>query len=108
VTQNSCFAKYKEVTEKRFIRLSQANVTVRLKDGRTIRDRADGARGYPGRLTDDELHTKFLACAGRSLPHDAALRVLDALRTVESMPAIAALTQLCSIDRNADVSVIEN
>jgi 2-methylcitrate dehydratase PrpD len=76
--------------------LSQANVTVRLKDGRTVSERADGARGYPGRLTEDELNTKFLACAERSLTPDAAVQALDALRTIETMPNIAELTQLCS------------
>src|SRR5438093_7272615 len=78
--------------------LSQANVTVRLKDGRTVSERADGARGYPGRLTDDELNTKFLACAQRSLTQEAALQVLDLLRTIETTPNIAELTQLCSMD----------
>ena len=76
--------------------LSQANVTVRLKDGRTVSERADGARGYPGRLTDDELHTKFIACAQRSLKLGAATKVLDVLRTIETMPNIAELTHACS------------
>ena len=77
--------------------LSQANVSVRLKDGRTLTDRADGARGYPGRLSDDELHTKFLACAQRSLSKDASIKALEALRDVETMPNIVELTQLCSL-----------
>jgi hypothetical protein len=47
-------------------------------------------------LTEDELNTKFLACAERSLTPDAAVQVLDALRTIETMPNIAELTQLCS------------
>jgi 2-methylcitrate dehydratase PrpD len=76
--------------------LSQANVTVQLKDGRTFADRADGARGYPGRLTDDELHTKFLACAQRSLTYAGAVKVLDALRTIETAPNVAELTRLCA------------
>ncbi len=81
--------------------LSQANVTVRLKDGRTVAKRADGARGYPGRLTDDELHTKFLACAQRSLERADAIQVLDALRTIETTPNIVQLTQLCSTNPNS-------
>jgi 2-methylcitrate dehydratase PrpD len=76
--------------------LSQANVTVRLKDGRTIADRADGARGYPGRLSEDELHTKFVACAQRSLPYSVAIEVRDLLRGIETMSNIGELTQLCS------------
>jgi 2-methylcitrate dehydratase PrpD len=74
--------------------LSQANVTVRLKDGRTMAERADGARGYPGRLTDGELNTKFMACAQRSLKPAAATRVLDALRAIDTMRNIAELTGL--------------
>ena len=75
--------------------LSQANVTVRLKDGRTVAERADGARGYPGRLTEDELNTKFVACAERSLTYAAAARVLDVLRAIEATPNIVELTRLC-------------
>ncbi len=78
--------------------LSQANVTVRLNDGRTVSERADGARGYPGRLTESELHIKFLACAQRSLKPGAATRVLDVLRTIETMPNIVELTHACSLD----------
>lgn len=80
--------------------LSQANVTVQLKDGRTVADRADGARGYPGRLTDDELHTKFFACAQRSLTRAAALKVLEALRGIEAMAKIEELTELCSVNED--------
>jgi 2-methylcitrate dehydratase PrpD len=76
--------------------LSQANVTVHLKDGRMVSERADGARGYPGRLTEDELNTKFLACAQRSLTTAAAVQVLDALHTIATMPHIEEITRLCS------------
>jgi 2-methylcitrate dehydratase PrpD len=74
--------------------LSQASVTVHFKDGRTIQGRADGARGYPGRLTEDELETKFVSCAQRSLTHDAAVRVLEQLRRIETMSNVAELMQL--------------
>ena len=78
--------------------LSQANVWFRLKDGRTVSERADGARGYPGRLTEDELNTKFLACAQRSLTHAAATQILEVLHAIDSTPRIADLTQLCLTD----------
>jgi 2-methylcitrate dehydratase PrpD len=77
--------------------LSQAKVSVRTHDGRILSDRADGARGYPGRLTDDELNTKFLACAQRSLTRGAAVQLLDALRAIETMSQITELTRLCSL-----------
>ena len=47
--------------------LSQARVTVRLRDGREWSEHADGARGYPGKLTDEELSAKFEDCAARAL-----------------------------------------
>jgi hypothetical protein len=74
--------------------LSQASVSVKLKDGRTVVERADGARGYPGRLSDEELGTKFLACARRSLSESAAARALTAVRGIESIPDVNALTEL--------------
>ena len=52
--------------------LSQARVTVRLRDGREWSEHSDGARGYPGRLTDEELSAKFEDCAARALGPSAA------------------------------------
>jgi 2-methylcitrate dehydratase PrpD len=52
--------------------LSQARVTVRLRDGREWSGHADGARGYPGRLSDEELSAKFGDCAARTLGPSAA------------------------------------
>ena len=59
--------------------LSQALVTVRLRDGREWSQHADGARGYPGRLTDEELSAKFEDCAGRTLGYAGAKSAWDAL-----------------------------
>jgi hypothetical protein len=59
--------------------LSQARVTVRLRDGREWSQHADGARGYPGRLTDEELSAKFENCAGRTLGYSGAKSAWDAL-----------------------------
>jgi 2-methylcitrate dehydratase PrpD len=75
--------------------LSQARVVVRLRDGRTLEHRADGARGYPGRLTDDELATKFMSCAKRSLSPAAAERALAALRSIDRATNVNDLTALC-------------
>jgi len=79
--------------------LSQANVTVRLTDGRTVTDRARGARGYPGRISEDELATKFMACAQRCISQTAAARAFTAFRAIESSPDVAELTNLCSADQ---------
>jgi 2-methylcitrate dehydratase PrpD len=76
--------------------LSQAQVTVRLRDGRSLIGRADGARGYPGRLSDDELTTKFLDCAQRSLSRAAADQALAAVRAIGSSADVRTLTALCA------------
>jgi 2-methylcitrate dehydratase PrpD len=63
--------------------LSQARVTVRLRDGRVLTQAADGARGYPGRITEAELAQKFAACAGRVMPGDRAVGAWTAVRAIE-------------------------
>ena len=59
--------------------LSQARVTVRLRDGREWSQQADGARGYPGRLTDEELSAKFEDCAARTLGQAGARNAWNAV-----------------------------
>ena len=55
--------------------LTQARVTVRLRDGRVLTASANGARGYPERpASDDELAAKFLSCAARVLPDATGAR----------------------------------
>ncbi|HET9942199.1 MAG TPA: MmgE/PrpD family protein [Terriglobia bacterium] len=71
--------------------LSQARVTVKLTDGRVLAERADGARGYPGRVSDTELGKKFLACARRSMGEGNAARALEVVRNVESLRDVKVL-----------------
>lgn len=59
--------------------LSQARVTVRLRDGREWSQHADGARGYPGRLTEEELSAKFEDCAARALGPAGARQARQAI-----------------------------
>ena len=73
--------------------LSQANVTLRLKNGQTLVERVDGARGYPGRVSQEELGAKFMACAQRVLSAEGAARALEAVREVESLRRISQLTE---------------
>jgi 2-methylcitrate dehydratase PrpD len=73
--------------------LTQARVTVRLRDGRVITHAANGARGYPAQpASEDELATKFLACARRTLSEPAADRALSMLRGIESVTNLRELT----------------
>jgi 2-methylcitrate dehydratase PrpD len=74
--------------------LSQAHVTVRLRDGRVLTQAADGARGYPGRLTDEELATKFAGCATRTLSEAAANSAWAALSDLDK---IGDVRDLCAL-----------
>jgi 2-methylcitrate dehydratase PrpD len=73
--------------------LTQARVTIHLRDGRTLSKHADGARGYPTRpARREELDAKFLSCARRVLPDDAAARALDQLHSLDRLSDIRVLT----------------
>jgi 2-methylcitrate dehydratase PrpD len=74
--------------------MSQARVTVRLRDGKVFAKSGDGARGYPGRLTDEELRTKFKACTRRIMPEEAGNRAWMALKQIESIPDVQQLMEL--------------
>jgi 2-methylcitrate dehydratase PrpD len=74
--------------------LSRARVTVRLRDGRVLTQSADGARGYPGRLTTGELETKFSGCATRSLSRSQAGAAWAALQDIERFADVRELTVL--------------
>jgi len=71
--------------------LSQATVTIQRRDGTTLTQHADGARGYPGRLSEIELATKFLGCAQRSLPRANAEAALTAVRALSHADHVRAL-----------------
>ena len=64
--------------------LTQARVTVRMKDGRVVTAHANGARGYPERPpTEDQLKTKFKSCAARVMSSVQAHEAWTALRGIE-------------------------
>jgi 2-methylcitrate dehydratase PrpD len=77
-----------------FTPLSHAHVVVTLRDGRVLTRSADGARGYPGRLTADELAAKFSACASRTLTRPAADAAWSALERLEQIADVRELTAL--------------
>jgi 2-methylcitrate dehydratase PrpD len=73
--------------------LTQARVTVRLRDGREVTALADGARGYPARpASDEELATKFTSCATQTLSALQTADALTALRAIESIADVRTLT----------------
>jgi len=75
--------------------LTQARVTVRLRDGRVLVASANGARGYPERpASDDDLAVKFMSCATRAMPQLQAEQALTALRAIESSPAVRTVMEV--------------
>jgi 2-methylcitrate dehydratase PrpD len=76
--------------------LSQSTVSIQLRDGRTVSQHSDGARGYPGRLIDAELGAKFLGCAERSLPRTEAENALTAVRALGQAENVSGLTRACA------------
>lgn len=76
--------------------LTQARVTVRLRDGRVLTASANGARGYPAQpASDEELSTKFTSCAMLTLSASRAAEALAAVRDVESLADVRVLTAMC-------------
>ena len=74
--------------------LTQANVTVVMKDGRRISRDARGARGYAERpASASELDGKFLNCASRVLDAGAAAALLAMLRDLERLSTVGVLTE---------------
>ena len=84
--------------------LTEAMVTVRLADGRSLGRRVRGARGYPSRPpTAEELDRKFRICAERAVSPSAASEALDFLRDLERRPRVAALTELLAQSKSVSV-----
>ncbi len=74
--------------------LARARVSVYLRDGRVVSQAVDGARGYPGRLTNEELAAKFAGCATRTLSESAANAAWAALISLDAITDVRELTRL--------------
>ena len=74
--------------------LTQARVTIQLRDGRTLSAYADGARGYPTRPATAEEHgQKFRACAGRVLDSGRTEAAIVVLRSLDQLEDARTLTE---------------
>jgi len=81
--------------------LTQARVTVRLRDGRVLTASANGARGYHDRPAgDDELAAKFMSCAIQAMSEPQAAAALAALRGIESAADIRTIRLQPDRDRH--------
>jgi 2-methylcitrate dehydratase PrpD len=73
--------------------LTQASVQVRLRDGRILTQRANGARGYPSRpASPDALLDKFRSCAARALSPGAVTAALAAVQAFDAADDVRAVT----------------
>jgi 2-methylcitrate dehydratase PrpD len=78
--------------------LTQSRVTIVLRDGRTISQEANGARGYPDRpASADELGAKFLGCAKRTIAEDAADQALERLRGIDRESDIRTVASILRV-----------
>lgn len=81
--------------------LTQARVTIRLRDGRSVSARADGAKGYPDRpASDADLDRKFADCASRVLDEPGASGLLSQLRSLDRLDDIRAVTRQLACERS--------
>ena len=74
-----------------------AEVTIRLRDGRTVNARTDHNKGTPDNpMSDDELSAKFLDLATPVLGESASGDILDRLWRLEEVDDIAELVGRCA------------
>ena len=79
--------------------LTQAIVTIRLRDGRVLAREANGARGYPDRpASREDLEKKFLSCGLGALHQEQLQAALTCLHKLESLPDTRQLTALLASD----------
>jgi 2-methylcitrate dehydratase PrpD len=76
--------------------LTEARVHMHLRDGRTITETANGARGYPDHpASETELADKFLACATRAVSPASARHALALLQELDKIGDVRELTAVC-------------
>jgi 2-methylcitrate dehydratase PrpD len=78
--------------------LTQARVSVELRDGRQLVQTAIGARGHPDQpVSDDELAAKFLACARRAVSSATAAAMLGRLQRIDEVGDVRSVIDLLSL-----------
>jgi 2-methylcitrate dehydratase PrpD len=73
-------------------------ITVRLKNGQTIRGKADFGKGSPADpMTFEDEVAKFLDCAAYARwPEARAKAIVEHVRRLEDLADVRTLTALCS------------
>jgi hypothetical protein len=77
---------------------TEAAVTLRLADGKEVREYVPVARGNPGNpCLADEITTKFLALTEPVLGREQATRLRDVVDRLDMLPDLSHLTELLQI-----------
>lgn len=72
-----------------------SQVTIRLKDGRTLSHRVDCPKGGPeSPLTPGEIREKFVACAGKAIGSEEIARTLELLEHLERLDDLQPLCRV--------------
>lgn len=73
-------------------------IKIHLKDGRVISGRADFGKGSPSNpMSYDEVAEKFQGCAEfAQWPADRTRKIIDMVRSLETLQDMRTLTQLCA------------
>jgi 2-methylcitrate dehydratase PrpD len=76
-------------------------ITVHLKDGRTLKDQADFAKGSPADpMTFEETAAKFRGCAEYAKwPQSKTEKIIDFIMALESAPDMSAMSPLLSSEK---------
>lgn len=88
-----------EEIEAVFPALQRVVVKITTTDGREFTEQLDYPKGDPRNpLTDAEIEEKFDALAAGVLSEDARARLKEAVWTLEEIPSITALMEMCTSD----------
>ena len=72
-----------------------ARLSVRMKDGTEYREFRAKPKGDPANpLSFDELVRKFRSTAGSAIPHENVERLIDRIRTLETLPDVIEIMSL--------------
>jgi len=79
--------------------LTQAILTMRLRNGQVLTREANGARGYPDRpASPQDLDKKFISCGLRALRREQLEAALACLHRFETLSDVRQLTELLATE----------
>jgi len=84
------------------LKMEQVDLTMKLRDGRTLAGKVDHAIGSPGKpMTDSQLEEKFRRLAGRTLSPRRIERLAPLLWNLDDLDDLDDLSPLLSLLRTS-------